>query len=191
MRTPPALVVLARAALVLALVLPAGAAHAQAKKAPKAAQPQKAAPEPAPSRTSECAEADVAVLRALSFMFEPAPREIRIIAVEDVALLGDARGLDPLAHMILDPDPLVAKAAVRAVGQFKHPRAEQILANVLRHPMLTVQLKIVAVRALPFQDTPSSRELLTELSSSEEQAPPVREAAVEMIQQMAGGGPKS
>ncbi len=149
-------------------------------------EPANALP-PVNPRATAATEADVAVLRAIGYLFEPAPREIRVLAVGDVALLGDPRGLDPLAHMILDPDPVVAEAAALAVGRFKHPRAEQILANVVHHPSLSVALKLAAVRGLPLQDTPSSRELLTELSTSERQAPPVRELATELLKLMATG----
>ncbi len=151
-----------------------------------AEEPQNALP-PVNARAASATDADVAVLRAITYLFEPAPREIRVLAVGDVALLGDPRGLDPLSHMILDPDPVVAEAAVNAVARFKHPRAEQILANVAHHPSLSVALKLAAVRGLPFQDTPSSRELLTELSTSDRQAPPVRETALELLKQLATG----
>lgn len=187
---------------VLLALAPFGLAHAQ-RSIRGRAESRPAAPSPAPApgrdepanalppsqaRASEPTEADVAVLRAIAYMFEPAPREVRVLAVGDVALLGDPRALDALAHMILDPDPQVAQAAVEAVTRFRHPRAEQILANVIHHPSLTVGLKLAAVRGLPFQDTPSSRELLTELSNSERQAPPLREAATDMLKQLVTGG---
>jgi hypothetical protein len=170
-----------------------GPVHAQTRRGGKTAPPASSLgsgrEDPPPPPRPVATEADLAVLRAIGFLFEPAPREIRVIAVGDVALLGDPRGLDPLAHMILDPDPVVAQAAIEAVGRFRHPRAEQILSNVVRHDGLPVALKLAAVRALPFQDTPSSRELLSELSVSDRQAPPIRKTATDMIRLLGAGSP--
>lgn len=99
---------------------------------------------------------DAAVLRAVLWAFEPAPPEIRVIAVEDLGLLGDARVLNPLAQLVSDPNPLVQQAAVRAISVIRHPRAEEILANVVRHPTLPEKLKLQALGTLLFQNTRSS-----------------------------------
>ena len=143
-----------------------------------------ACPEPAPCPKAPCSEDDVALLRGLQNAFEPAPVEIRVIAVEDLALLQDARALNALAHLALDPDPKVAVAAVETVGHFLHPRAEEILANVIRHPQLAPALKVAAVKALPVQGTPSARELLTEIVNTGRYAPPVTQAARDAIAMM-------
>lgn len=139
---------------------------------------------PASALPSPQRDADEALLKALLHAFEPAPREVRVLAVEDLALLQDARVLNPLSHLIIDPDPLVAAAAVKSVGRYKHPRAEEILSNVVRHPQLAPALKIAAIRALPFQDSAASRELLSDVANSRAWAPPLKEAARSVISEM-------
>ncbi len=96
---------------------------------------------------------DRALLRALQWAFEPAPMEIRVQAVEDLGLLGDPRALNAAAHLVLDPNPPIAKAAVRAVSLIRDPRAEEILSNVVRHPTIAEATKVLALEALPFQNT--------------------------------------
>lgn len=97
--------------------------------------------------------ADVALFRAMQWAFEPAPLEVRVQAVEDLGLLGDARALNAAAHFVLDPNPQVARAAIRAVSAIRHPRAEEILSNIVRHPSLPDATKVAALEALPFQNT--------------------------------------
>ena len=96
---------------------------------------------------------DLAFLRGLTWAFEPAPLEIRGQAIEDLGLLGDPRALNPLAAMSLDANPAIARAAVRAVGNMRHPRAEEILANLVRHPTAPLATKQLALSLLPFQNT--------------------------------------
>lgn len=122
-------------------------------------------------------DADTALLRALIFAFEPAPREIRVLAIEDLGLLADPRALNPLAHLVLDPDPVLALTAVKTVGHLQHPRAEEILTNVIRHPTLAPSLKIAAVNALPLQATASARELLAAAAKSRSAPTELKEAA--------------
>ncbi|MEW5739157.1 MAG: HEAT repeat domain-containing protein [Myxococcota bacterium] len=97
--------------------------------------------------------ADLALFRAMLWAFEPAPMEIRILAVEDLGLLGDPRGLNAAAQFALDPNPLLAKAAIRAIATIRHPRAEEILSNIVRHPTIPDATKVQALEALPFQNT--------------------------------------
>lgn len=97
--------------------------------------------------------ADLALFRAMQWAFEPAPLEIRVQAVEDLGLLGDPRGLNAAAQFVLDPNPKLAKAAVRAVSLIRHPRAEEILSNIVRHPTIPESTKVLALEALPFQNT--------------------------------------
>ncbi len=97
--------------------------------------------------------ADLAFLRGLTWAFEPAPLEIRGQAIEDLGLLGDTRALNPLASMSLDANPAIAKAAVRAVGNMRNPRAEEILANLVRHPTAPLATKQLALSLLPYQNT--------------------------------------
>lgn len=99
---------------------------------------------------------DVAYLRGIQWAFEPAPPEIRSQAIEDLGLLADARALNALAVLTLDAHPMIAKAAVRAVAAIRHPRAEEILANLVRHPSAPAVTKQQALTLLPFQNTPTA-----------------------------------
>lgn len=153
---------------------------------PQAEAPQRAADAgPPPAWVPPANEADLSLLRALLYVLEPAPREVRIIAVEDLALLGDPRALDALAHLVFDRDPEVAVSAVRAVTHFQHRRAHEILSNVIRHPTLTEELKQIAVEALPFQDGPRSRQMLIEIYTSTSWPARLRHAARNTLERMA------
>jgi HEAT repeat protein len=125
-------------------------------------------PPPASGLTVTAEESDRALLRGLLFAYEPAPTEIRVLAIEDLALLGDARALNVLAQLILDPNPLVQQASVRAVRAFQTPRAEEILENVIRHPRIADPLKLYALQSLPFQRSATAREFLQLVSREEE-----------------------
>ena len=143
--------------LLAGLLLAAPAALAQgAAAAPP--PPADLAPSVAP------ANPDGALLRGLLWATEPAPEEIRAIAIEDLALLGDPRALGPLSALLWDPNPRVQAAAVRAVGLFQHPRAEEILTNVVRSTRLPDALKIQALDGLLYQRTPSARATLESAS---------------------------
>lgn len=109
---------------------------------------------------------DLALLRGLQWAFEPAPVEIRILAIEDLGFLQDPRALNPLAQLCLDPNPVVARAALRAVAAIRHPRAEEILANVARHPAAQEAARQRAVELLPYQNTWSSLRAVHELARS-------------------------
>ena len=110
------------------------------------------------------AGADVALTRALLWAVEPAPVEVRALAVEDLGLLGDTRALNALAQLSLDPNPRIATAAIRATGLIRHPRAEEILSNVVRHPSLPEALKVQAISLLPFQNSDSSARFLGQVA---------------------------
>lgn len=153
--------------LLLASLLLTAAAKAQAP------QPE-APPTPAPTAAS----ADTALLRGVLWATGPAPEEIRVIAIEDLGLLGDARALEPLAQLVWDPNPRVQAAAVRAVTLFQHPRAEQLLANVARHPSLPEPLKLQALAGLLYQRTPSARAVLEEVARSPRNTATVQSAAL-------------
>lgn len=109
---------------------------------------------------------DVALLRGLVWSFEPNPTEIRIIAIEDLGLLGDARALNPLAQLVVDPNPAVQVAALRAVSLIRHPRAEEILCNVVRHTALPERLKVKALDWVVFQRTQSSQSFIRQVAQS-------------------------
>src|SRR5689334_6996987 len=95
------------------------------------AQGAAAAPAPAASTTGTVVGPDQALLRGIVWASEPGPEEIRVIAIEDLALLGDPRALAPLSVLLWDPNPRIQQAAVRAVALFQHPRAEEILSSVV------------------------------------------------------------
>lgn len=127
--------------------------------------------EPAACPAQDCAacpEADRALLRAITWAFEPAPEEIRVLAVEDLGLLADERALDVLAGLLLDPNPRIGFAALRAVRSIQAPRAEEILQNVVRVPRLNELAKEQALEALAFQRTPSAREFLESVRDDRE-----------------------
>jgi HEAT repeat protein len=107
---------------------------------------------------------DQALLRGLLWAFQPAPVEIRVLAIEDLGFLGDPRALDPLAHLCLDANPVVARAALRAIAAIRHPRAEEILAAVLRHPLAHETARQRALELLPFQNTPSALHTIQRLA---------------------------
>jgi hypothetical protein len=109
--------------------------------------------EPCPVAKASTAGADLAFLRGLTWAFEPAPLEIRGQAIEDLGLLGDPRALNPLAALSLDANPAIARAAVRAIGSMRHPRAEEILSNLVRHPTAPMPTKQLALALLPYQNT--------------------------------------
>ncbi|WP_246357947.1 HEAT repeat domain-containing protein, partial [Pyxidicoccus fallax] len=120
---------------------------------------------------------DTALLRALLWAVKPAPEEVRAIAIEDVALLGDARGLDALATLMWDPNPRIQQAALRAVALFQHPRAEEILGNVVRHPRMADALKIQALNGLVFQRTVTARRTVQDAAVDARLTAPVQNAA--------------
>jgi HEAT repeat protein len=121
------------------------------------AQGAAAAPAPAASTTGVVVGPDQALLRGIVWATEPGPEEIRVVAIEDLALLGDPRALAPLSALLWDPNPRIQQAAVRAVALFQHPRAEEILSSVVRNARLPDALKIQALDGLLYQRTPSAR----------------------------------
>ena len=130
-------------------------------------------------------EADLSLLRGLLYAFQPGPREIRILAIEDLALLQDPRALDALRQLAFDPDPQIALAAVKSISHLRHPRAEEILAEVIRTPSSSQMIQVTAVRALPFQRSLSALELLHDLSTSNDFGPQVRNSAQAMLSELA------
>lgn len=100
--------------------------------------------------------ADLALLRGLMFASEPNPLEVRIQAIEDLGLLGDARAVNSLAQLVYDPNAQIWTAALRAIGAIRHPRSEEVLSNIIRHPALSEGHKLKALELLPFQNTPSA-----------------------------------
>ncbi|AEI66553.1 HEAT repeat domain-containing protein [Corallococcus macrosporus] len=163
--------------LLLAGLLLATTARAQAPAPPAPPAPAEAAPAPATD--------DTALLRGLLGAARPAPEEIRAIAIEDLALLGDARALDTLATLLWDPNPRIQQAALRSVALFQHPRAEEILANVVRHPRMPDALKIQALNGLVFQRTPTARQAVQDAAVDARLTAGVQNAARTVVSQWA------
>jgi HEAT repeat protein len=176
-----------RAALpfLVVLCLPAGAGGQTAAKKdrPKAASlgsPKEDDPA-AVLGVPQGGRADTALLWGLLYAFEPGPEEIRIIAIEDLGLLGDPRALNPLAALIFDPNSNVQQAALRSISKFRNHRAEEILENVVRHPRTSDALKIHALQALPYQASPTCKEFLNESATNGRLAASVRSAARQVL----------
>ena len=119
-----------------------------------------------PLAPSPASDSDAGLLHGLLYALEPAPTEIRVIAVEDLGLLGDPRALNPLAELLMDPNPAVQNAALRAIASIRHPRAEEILSNVARHPTLPERLKLTAVNLVLYQNTDSAIVFLKQVARS-------------------------
>jgi HEAT repeat protein len=135
---------------------------------------------------ASAALAQGALLRGLLWATEPAPEEIRAIAIEDLALLGDPRALNPLAALVWDPNPRIQAAALRAVALFQHPRAEEILTSVVRHPKLPDALKIQALDGLLYQRTPTARATV-ETASRDPRLPPAVQSTALAVAARWGG----
>lgn len=163
-----------RSVLLAGLLLTA-TAQAQATPASQPPAPPPSARSPDPTTP---ASPDTALLRGILWATEPAPEEVRVIAIEDLALLGDPRALDPLAALVWDPSPRVQAAAVRAVALFQHPRAEQILSDVVRHPSLPEPLKLQALDGLLFQRTPSAHAFVRDAARNPRYSLTVQSAAL-------------
>jgi HEAT repeat protein len=123
------------------------------------------------STEDECASSPLkpdlklaAFTQALLWALEPAPTEIRVLAIEDLGLLGNPAALNVLAQLSTDLNPTIAKAGIKAVGSIRHPRAEEILSNILRHPSLPESSKIEALQRLPFQNTWSAIRTINQLA---------------------------
>ncbi len=144
--------------------------------APSQASPP-VAPRPAAVEPSAPSPDDTAVLRALLWAAKPAPEEVRAIAIEDVALLGDVRALDSLAILMWDPNPRIQQVTLRAVALFQHPRAEEILGNVVRHPRMPDALRIQALNGLIFQRTATARRTVEDAARDMRLTAPVQNAA--------------
>lgn len=132
---------------------------------------------------------DTALLRAILAAYEPAPEEIRVLAVEDLGLLGDPRVINLLADFALDPYPAVQLAAVRALRSYQHPRAEEILANLIRHPRPGEPVKLAALEGLAFQRTRSSQVLLESIQADSRHGVRLQTFARELLSRAASPAP--
>ncbi|MBX5483141.1 MAG: HEAT repeat domain-containing protein [Myxococcaceae bacterium] len=144
-----------------------------------------AAPAPVPPKS----DADRALLKALLFAFQPAPREIRAIAIEDLALLGDRRAIDVLADLAFHPDPVIAAAAVRAIGHFQDRRAEDLLIRVAEKRTFPIEIRTAAIDALPFQATLTAHAALRLLAGASSEPSAIQQAARKSADAMTLPGP--
>lgn len=154
-------------------------------------EPQKQATPKVDPGPALCGDADRALGLGLSYAFEQAPEEIRVLAIEDLGLLGDPRALDAIASLVVDSNPNVQSAAVRAAASFTTLRAAQILENVVRHPRLPVELKEQALRSMPFQRKTRVRDFLVAVTRSGAYPPPIRRVAQESLAAFDEAMPKS
>jgi HEAT repeat protein len=172
--------------LLAGLFLTASAALAQGASGASAPAPTPALAESAPAAVVSPGGPDVALLRGILWASEPAPDEVRAIAIEDLALLGDPRALGPLSALMWDPNPRIQSAAVRAVALFQHPRAEDILTSVVRSTRLPDALKIQALDGLLYQRTPSARATLESASRDPHLPLAVQSAALNVAARWGG-----
>ncbi|MCE9672473.1 HEAT repeat domain-containing protein [Myxococcus stipitatus] len=160
------------------------------RPAPPPQAPARPAPAPPAAQPSPPANEDTALLRGLLWAARPSPEEIRAIAIEDLALLGDPRALDSLATLLWDPNPRTQQAVLRAVALFQHPRAEEILGNVVRHPRMPDSLKIQALNGLVFQRTATARRAVQDAVTDTRVTPAVQNAARAVVSQWDAAAPR-
>ena len=168
---------------------PKPAAPRQPAKVSKSIGSAKEDDEPAPpaAQPRPVTDTDTALLKALLFAFEPAPTEIRVIAVEDLGILGDPRALNPLAQLVMDPNPAVQLAAVRSIAAIQNPRAETILSRIVSHPALSERVKLSAIDSLLFQNTPTSVEFLSFLTNARGYHPVLQQQARRVLAELPPG----
>jgi len=169
---------------------PAPAPRGRPAPPPQAPAPTRPAPAPPAAQAPPPASDDTALLRGLLWAARPGPEEIRAIAIEDLALLGDPRALDSLATLLWDPNPRTQQAVLRAVALFQHPRAEEILGNVVRHPRMPDSLKIQALNGLVFQRTATARRAVQDTVTDTRVTPAVQNAARAVVSQWDAVAPR-
>ncbi|SEN07699.1 HEAT repeat-containing protein [Stigmatella aurantiaca] len=152
-----------------------------AQATPPAPPGVQAREEPAPAARGGTVSEDTALLRGLLWATEPTPEEVRAMAIEDLALLADPRALNPLAALLWDPSPRIQAAALRAVALFQHPRAEEILTQVVRHTQLPDALKLQALDGLLYQRTASARATVGAVSKDPRLPAALQSAALSVL----------
>jgi HEAT repeat protein len=129
--------------LLLVSVLLSAPASAQAPGAPP--------PAGAPPLVAAPADADRALLAATSAAVEPAPLEVRVLAVEELGLLGDTRAVPLLRRLLIsESQPALQRAAVRALRALGTPEAVSVLDEGLRTGRLSYEAARELVAALPY-----------------------------------------
>jgi HEAT repeat protein len=130
---------------------------------------------------------DSALLRAILSAHAPAPQEIRVLAVEDLGLLGDPRALDVLGEFLRDGNPAVQAAALRAIRAYQHPRAEQLLVDLVRDPRAQEPLRVSAAEALAFQRSASAIAFLRSVRADPRYGPKLQNTARVVLDRVAAG----
>ncbi len=110
-------------------------------------------------------QADAALGRALVWAFAPGPEEVRLLAIDELVLLGDPRALDALFQLLRHPRGRIAGTALRGISRFAHPRAETLLAEAVAAPELAEPLRVAAIEYLVYQRTPSTKAFLTSVKN--------------------------
>lgn len=140
--------------LLLALLLVSALAHAQ--------QPVAVPPAGLPPLVAAPADADRALIAAIAAAVEPGPLEVRVLATEELGLLGDVRAV-PLVRRILLAEPQVAlqRAAVRALRALGTAQAVSVLDEALKSGRLSTEGSREVLAALPYLRWEASRAALT------------------------------
>jgi HEAT repeat protein len=121
-------------------------------------------------------EADRAFVAAVEEAVRPAPVEIRVTAVEDLGLLGDARALSLLRRLLhAERNTAVQRAAVRALRSLGTAEAVQVLDEALR-VQLPLEVSTELVLALPYLRWARAREALA-WAAGADGPPALREVA--------------
>jgi len=108
------------------------------------------------------ADADRALIAAIAAAVEPGPLEVRVLAIEELGLLGDVRAV-PLVRRILLAEPQVAlqRAAVRALRALGTAQAVSVLDEALKSGRLSSEGSREVLAALPSLRWEASRAALT------------------------------
>jgi HEAT repeat protein len=110
----------------------------------------------------------------------PAPVEIRIVAVEDLGLLGDARATSVLRRLLhSERNPAIQRAAVRALRALGTAEAVQVMDEALR-VQLPAEVSVELLVALPYLRWARARETLA-WAASEEGPPQLRDVALRSL----------
>jgi HEAT repeat protein len=121
-------------------------------------------------------EADRAFVAAVQEAVRPAPVEVRVLAVEDLGLLGDPRATSLLRRLLFaERSVAIQRAAVRALRALGTAEAAQVLDEALR-VQLPLEVSTELVLALPYLRWTRARETLA-WAAGAEGPPALREVA--------------
>ena len=141
------------------------------------AAPSLADPAGAPPLVAAPSDADRALLAASSAAVEPAPLEVRVLAVEELGLLGDGRTIPLLRRLLVaEQHPALQRAAVKALRALGTPAAASVLDEALRTARLSVEGAREVVSALPWLRWEQSRATL-QWAAAHAASPELRAAA--------------